>query len=224
MQHSHIRSFVRRKGRFRATQHPRASHYLPDYLLPMEKVHWQTCLFSPSHPPVILDVGFGMGHALVEMAQANPQHHYIGIEVHEAGIATLAAMLHINQIQNVQIAPDDAYLILSTLLPPNTIHGVQLFFPDPWPKKRHHKRRLVQAPFIDLVVQCLQPHGWLHIATDWEDYATHCLTVLNTHPALQNQSQNGTFIPRPSNRPLTKFERKGQQLGHAIFDMLFIKK
>ena len=164
-----------------------------------------------------------MGASLLAMAMASPNTHFVGIEVHRAGIGSLAANLYAHNITNVRIAPYDAVDILETSLADASISGVQIFFPDPWPKKRHHKRRLVQMDFILRWLPVLKPHGFIHCATDWEAYAQQMLTVLAAIPALHNQSEQHDFVPRPATRPLTKFELRGQNLGHDVWDLMFHK-
>jgi tRNA (guanine-N7-)-methyltransferase len=157
------------------------------------------------------------------MATTQPELNFIGIEVHLAGIGSLLASLHDHSITNVRIAPFDAVEVFKTNLLDNELAGVQIFFPDPWPKKRHKKRRLIQPDFIKLLVQKIKPGGFLHCATDWEDYAEQMLTVLTCEPSLRNKDINGGFIPKPDARPLTKFELRGQRLGHSVWDLMFEK-
>ncbi|MCX7116137.1 MAG: tRNA (guanosine(46)-N7)-methyltransferase TrmB [Gammaproteobacteria bacterium] len=223
MQKQTIQSFVLRKGRMSPRQQQGLTQWLLDYQLPLSDQSWQDQACFQNQAERIVDIGFGMGQALVTLAQTAPLSQFIGIEVHPPGIGSLAADLHDHQIQNVYIAPYDAYKVFTDLIPAASLTGIQLFFPDPWPKKRHHKRRLVQPAFIDLMVRALQPNGFIHIATDWEDYANHCLALLNHHPHLHNQATDGLYVPRPVSRPLTKFELRGQKLGHLVFDMIFNK-
>lgn len=219
-----IKSFVLRAGRQTTRQRDGLTSWLKDYELPYQNKPWNfDALFGPN-ASIIVEIGFGMGASLLTMAQNNPNQYYLGIEVHQAGIGGLAADLHHHQLSNVRIVPHDAQEIFKHCIPPHSLDGIQIFFPDPWPKKRHHKRRLIQAPFIELLVHALKPGGFLHCATDWEDYAQEMLMVLEAAPGLKNQALKGGYMPRPASRPITKFEARGQKLGHGVWDLFFIAK
>jgi tRNA (guanine-N7-)-methyltransferase len=215
-----IKSFVMRTGRVSPRQE-RGLEQVSNYQLYLAP--WTLTAIFERNAPTIVEIGFGMGHSLIEMAKTNPQNNYIGIEVHQAGIGSLSADLHDNALSNVRIAPYDAVTVFEQAILDESLAGIQIFFPDPWPKKKHHKRRLIQQAFVDLLVKKLQPGGFLHVATDWEHYAHHALEVLTAHRSLVNQAGANQFSPRPTSRPLTKFEQRGELLGHSVFDLLFTK-
>lgn len=180
-------------------------------------------LFGPDSRRV-LEIGFGMGQSLVEMAAADPQAYYIGIEVHRPGVGSLLHLVSERGLTNLRVFCHDAVDILRDCIPPSALDRVQVFFPDPWHKKRHHKRRLIQPGFVDLVVARLRPGGTLHLATDWEPYAEQMLHVLSANPLLRNTSNDGAYAPRPASRPLTRFEQRGARLGHGVRDLLFTRE
>jgi len=173
--------------------------------------------------PVYLEIGFGNGEALAEAAALHPQRNYLGIEVHGPGVGALMIKLAEQQCSNVRILQTDAMELLRRHIPAASLQGVLLFFPDPWPKKKHHKRRIVQAEFARLVQQALAPGGTLHMATDWEHYAQQMLAVLSSAVGFRNAAGSGNYSPRPASRTLTKFERRGQRLGHAVWDLIFVR-
>ena len=170
--------------------------------------------------PTVLEIGFGMGHSLLTMALNDPDKNFIGIEVHRPGVGALLNNIGRCNLNNVRIYCDDAVDILSQCIPDNSLHRVQIYFPDPWHKKKHNKRRLIQAPFVKLLHTKLQTQGILHLATDWEHYAEHMMQVL-LDEGWKNQAGDKNFAPRPDYRPLTKFEKRGRQLGHGVWDLLF---
>lgn len=173
--------------------------------------------------PLTVEIGFGNGQALVALARQHPERDFIGIEVYRNGIAQLlGAILHY-QLSNIRIYCADAVEVLNNCIADTSLQAVHLFFPDPWPKARHHKRRLVQPGFVDLVGQKLQPQGILHIATDWQDYALQIMHTLTCSTILENTAGINNFSPRPSSRIMTKFEQRGQRLGHAVWDVIFRK-
>ncbi|MGF1614239.1 MAG: tRNA (guanosine(46)-N7)-methyltransferase TrmB [Gammaproteobacteria bacterium] len=174
--------------------------------------------------PRYLEVGFGMGDTLIQLALAHPQHDYLGIEVYEPGIGHLLGRLAQLGVSNVRAVRGDAHEIFETSLPEQSFDGIFIFFPDPWPKRRHHKRRLVQPQFVSLMSRKLRPRGVCHIVTDVEHYAQHMLDVLGRESTLRNQAGTGEFSQRPVNRPLTKFERRGLAQGRSIWDMIFIRR
>ncbi len=224
MMYRGIKSYVVRAGRVSPRQQQGLDVHLPQYSLPLTNESWDLSVVFARHAPTIVEIGFGMGASLLAMAQANPERNYIGIEVHQAGLGSLAADLHDRQITNVRLVAHDAVAVLQHQLADESLAGIQIFFPDPWPKKRHHKRRLIQADFVRLLVKKLKKGGFLHCATDWQEYAEHMLTVLDAESLLSNQQPEGGFIPRPSQRPLTKFEHRGERLGHGVWDLMFLKK
>ncbi len=174
--------------------------------------------------PRVLEIGFGMGQSLADMAAASPETGFIGIEVHRPGVGRLLHLLAERELGNVRVFCHDAVEVLRNCIAVDALDAVQIFFPDPWHKKRHHKRRLIQPGFVDLVVSRLRPGGRLHLATDWEPYAEQMLDVLSDNPRLQNSAENGGFVPRPDSRPLTRFEQRGTRLGHGVRDLVFTRR
>jgi tRNA (guanine-N7-)-methyltransferase len=172
---------------------------------------------------VVLEIGFGMGDATARIAAARPDTDFLGVEVHEAGVGALLRRLGELSLGNVRIVRHDAVDVLQHMVPPASLAGVHLFFPDPWHKARHHKRRLVQPPFVRLLAERMAPGGLVHFATDWLPYAEQMLQVLGDEPALENTAAQG-FAQRPAHRPLTKFEARGLKLGHGVRDLLFRKR
>ena len=177
-------------------------------------------IFGNQHPTV-LEIGFGMGDTTFEIAKNNTDTNYIGIEVHPPGVGRLLNLCESEALTNVRVIERDATEVIPKIVAHGSLAGVHIFFPDPWPKKRHHKRRLINRGFVDMIATTLQEGGYLHIATDWEDYATETLNILEKNPILKNTSD--TFTARPDYRPITKFERRGINLGHNVFDLVFRK-
>jgi tRNA (guanine-N7-)-methyltransferase len=169
--------------------------------------------------PVVLDIGFGNGEALAEIAAAHPERDYLGIEVYRPGIGRLLRQLEAEGITNVRVACADGVAVLRHSVPTASLAGLQLFFPDPWPKKRHHKRRLIQPGFVAELARVLQPDGRLHLATDWEDYAEHMRAVLDAAPDFANTVAD--WAERPAYRPSTRFELRGERKGHSVFDLIY---
>lgn len=174
--------------------------------------------------PVVLEIGFGMGASLVTMAGNNPQQNFLGIEVHSPGVGACLADAHEAELSNLRVMCHDAVEVLENMIPDGSLEMVQLFFPDPWHKARHNKRRIVQTPFVELVLRKLKVGGVFHMATDWQHYAEHMLEVMNGVADYRNQSETGDYVPRPASRPLTKFELRGQRLGHGVWDLMFERK
>jgi len=216
-----IRSFVRRQGRLTKGQQQAL-----DTLWPVMGVEYQPepvdlpALFG-REAPVTLEIGFGMGASLVTMAQNTPHQNFLGIEVHAPGVGACLAAAKDADVQNLRVMCHDAVEVLEKMIPDNSLRMVQLFFPDPWHKARHNKRRIVQVPFAELVMRKLKLGGVFHMATDWEAYAEHMLEVMNSIDGYCNQSEQQNYVPRPETRPLTKFEQRGQRLGHGVWDLMF---
>src|SRR3990167_1309720 len=211
-----IRSFVVRAGRMSPRQQHGFDVLLKNYALPLDNKIWNFTKIFNNDVEVIIEIGFGMGASLLEMAKNAPMQNFIGIEVHQAGVGSLAADLQDSEINNVRIVNFDAVEILKNYIPENSLSGVQIFFPDPWHKKRHNKRRLIQSEFIKLLVTRLKTSGFIHCATDWEDYALQMFDVLTGDVLITNCNDDGGFIERPESRPITKFEKRGNKLGHGV--------
>lgn len=177
-------------------------------------------LFSQSGP-LVLEIGFGMGQSLIEMAAAAPQSNFIGIEVHTPGVGNLLRSVEERELKNIRVYRHDAVEVLRDCVPEACLDTVQIFFPDPWHKKRHNKRRLIQPGFVQQLATKLKPGGLLHLATDWEDYAQQMMTVMSAAQDFTNRYDQGSFATRPDNRPLTKFELRGERLGHGVWDLMF---
>ena len=169
--------------------------------------------------PKVLEIGFGMGETTAALAQAHPEIDYLGVEVHSPGVGSLLKRIDELGLTNVRIVQHDAAEVVRDMLAPGTLEAVNVFFPDPWPKKRHHKRRLLQPAFVALLAARLKPGGLLHVATDWRDYAEQALAILEAEPLLENTAAG--FAPRPAHRPRTKFEQRGVELGHSVWDLVF---
>ncbi len=217
-----IKSFVRRAGRISPRQQQGLDRSLLTYGLILTDKPWDYADLFGRRREVVLEIGFGMGQSLLTMAMAQPDIDFIGIEVHQAGIGRLAVDLEDHGVNNVRIAPYDAVDVLQQGIASASLAGVQIFFPDPWPKARHHKRRLIQPDFVGLLVDKLKPGGFLHLATDWGAYAAHMYSVLGGNARLTNLAPTSGFVSRPETRPMTKFEKRGLKLGHKIWDLQFI--
>ncbi len=168
-----------------------------------------------------MEIGFGMGSATAEIAQAHPENDYLGIEVHTPGVGALLKQIGERGITNLRIVQHDAVEVLEHMIMDVCLDGIHVYFPDPWHKSRHHKRRLIQSGFVALLAQKLKPNGYLHLATDWENYAEQMLSVLSAEVRLRNTATD--YAPRPAYRPLTKFEQRGLRLGHAVRDLIFLR-
>ena len=217
-----VRSYVLREGRITPGQQRAFAELWPRYGVTFDGAEPLdlTALFGNRHP-VVLEIGFGNGDSLAATAARHPKTNYLGIEVHRPGVGRLLQTLAEQGLDNVRVLRHDAIEVLERGLPPASLAVAQLFFPDPWPKKKHHKRRIVQPELLDPLHRVLQPGGIFHAATDWHDYATHMLAVLEADPRFENVAGKGHFAPRPESRPETKFERRGRRLGHGVWDLLF---
>ncbi|KGQ32832.1 tRNA (guanine-N7)-methyltransferase [Gallibacterium genomosp. 2] len=219
-----VRSFVLRTGRLSDAQKRAMNDNWSEFGLEHQADQFDFKKIFDNDQPVILEIGFGMGSSLVEMAKQNPNNNYIGIEVHTPGIGACIAYALEQQVRNLRVICHDAIEILQDNIPDQSLSGLQLFFPDPWHKAKHHKRRIVQPQFLKLVMQKLKTGGFIHMATDWENYAEQMLEVLRQEQGLTNTSATNDFIPRPDFRPLTKFEQRGHRLGHGVWDLYFVKR
>ena len=217
-----IRSFIRRQGRTTAGQKLALETLWEKYCLNPDKNYNFKDVFN-NQAPLIIEIGFGNGDSLAKMAAANPELNYIGIEVHKPGVGHLMMLLEQQEIKNVKIYHHDAIEILEKHIPDNSLTGIQLFFPDPWHKRRHHKRRIVNTHFLDLLSRKLMKGGYFHAATDWNDYAKDMLKILSADIRLINSSSTGDYCERPDYRPLTKFEQRGLRLNHGVWDLIFKK-
>jgi tRNA (guanine-N7-)-methyltransferase len=236
--HRPIRSFVLRTGRMGTGQERALSELGPRYVLPFEQKlldlnALKSIAFSADsiradgqkdlkNSPVVLEIGFGMGDATAKIAQALPETFFIACEVHTPGVGALLRLIGEQEIPNIRIVQHDAVEVLSAMMAKEILDGIHIFFPDPWHKKRHHKRRLIQPAFVATLCEHLKPGGYLHLATDWQPYAEQMLQVLSNEPALQNTAAD--YAPKPAYRPETKFERRGLKLGHGVWDLVFRKK
>jgi tRNA (guanine-N7-)-methyltransferase len=214
-----IRSYVLRAGRLGPGQRRALEQWGPRFMLPFAPEAIDFAQVFGRRAPVVLEIGFGMGSATAQIAQALPHIDFIGVEVHAPGVGALLKQIGELGLGNLRIVQHDAVEVLRRMMAPDSLHGLHLFFPDPWHKARHHKRRLVQAAWVAEAATRLAPGGYLHCATDWEPYAQQMLAVLGHEPALTNTAPG--FAPRPAYRPLTKFEARGLQLGHGVWDLVF---
>ena len=218
-----IRSFVKREGRLTKGQAAAVERQWPVMGLAHQNAEIDFAQSFGRTAPLVLEIGFGMGHSLVEMAKNDPESNYIGIEVHGPGVGACLMDAEAQGITNLRVIQHDAVEILEDCIADGSLSKVQIFFPDPWHKKRHHKRRLIRPDFVQLLHRKLQSGGVLHLATDWENYAEHMLEVLRAKDGWKNLSRTDDYIPRPDTRPLTKFEKRGHRLGHGVWDMQFQK-
>src|SRR6202790_3287276 len=220
--HRPIRSFVLRQGRFSPAQQRAYESLLPRFGIAFAAAPLDLTRVFGRTSPKILEIGFGMGETTAAIAKARPEDDFLAIEVHSPGVGGLLKLIEQEQLSNVRVVQHDAVEVVEHMLAPGTLAGAHVFFPDPWPKKRHHKRRLLQGAFVHALVERLAVRGYLHVATDWEEYAVEILATLRAEPLLANTSPG--FAPRPEYRPLTKFERRGLKLGHGVWDILFERR
>ncbi|MBS0417287.1 MAG: tRNA (guanosine(46)-N7)-methyltransferase TrmB [Proteobacteria bacterium] len=219
-----IRSFVMRGGRITAAQQRALELLWPRFGIAFEPVPLDLAAAFGRPAPVTLEIGFGNGDNLAAQAAAHPDRNYLGVEVHRPGVGHLMLSLAERQLCNAKVICHDAVEVLTHQVAPQTLAEVLILFPDPWPKKRHHKRRLVQGPFVELVADRLQAGGVLRFASDWQPYADAVLELLNANPRLHNIAPDGRFIPRPGERNPTRFERRGERLGHDVWDIAFERR
>jgi len=218
----HIRSYVLRQGRVSPSQQRAVDTLLPRFGIAYAAQPLDLDQAFGRIAPKILEIGFGMGESTASIALAHPENDYLALEVHTPGVGNLLKLIDTQQISNIRIIQHDAVEVLRDMIAANSLDGVHTFFPDPWHKARHNKRRLIQAPFIAQLAQKLKPGSYIHVATDWQDYAEQVLAVLNAEPLLENTAAG--FAPRPDYRPLTKFEQRGLRLGHEVWDLVFRRK
>lgn len=218
-----VRSFVIRAGRATAAQQRALDQLWPKYGIAFERKPLDFTATFDRTAPIMLEIGFGAGEALLAFAQSHPQLDCVGIEVHPPGVGHLLLGLEQAQLANVRVIMHDAVEVLEQQIAPASISLIHVFFPDPWPKKRHHKRRLIQPPFVALLARALRPDGVLRLATDWEPYAHHMREVIDASPEFENRAGKAGFVARPDDRPLTRFERRGQRLGHEVWDLEYVR-
>lgn len=217
-----IRSFVTRAGRLSSAQERAIQEFGPQYCIPYLKQSLDFDQAFGRHAPTVLEIGFGMGETTAAIAAGMPQTNFIGVEVHTPGVGSLLKLIGEQGLQNLRLIQHDAFEVITHMIAPESLVGVHVFFPDPWHKARHNKRRLIQSPFVQLLASRIAPGGYLHCATDWQDYAEQMLDVLSAEPSLENTADG--YAPRPSYRPVTKFEKRGLRLGHGVWDVVFHKR
>lgn len=222
--HQRVRSFVIRAGRMTNAQTKAFTDLGDKYLIDVSALQpLDVAACFGREAPLVVEIGFGMGKSFIEMAQKDPLRNYLGIEVHPPGVGAAMLLAEEAQVSNVRIIKYDAFEVLTKCLGQESIDILQIFFPDPWPKARHHKRRLVNAEFLALVTPLLKHGGQIRMATDWQEYAEQMLECLTAAPELSNTNPQGGYIPRPEWRPLTKFEQRGERLGHGVWDLVFVR-
>ena len=217
-----VRSYVLRAGRMGSGQVRALATLAPRFVVPYAAQPLDAPALFGRTAPLVVEVGFGMGQATAAIAAAQPEHDFLGIEVHEPGVGALLQRIDSEGLANLRIVRHDAVEVLEHMIAPASLAAVHVFFPDPWPKKRHWKRRLIQPRFVALIASRLAPGGLLHCATDWQHYAEQMLEVLAAEPQLANSAEG--YAPRPAYRPLTKFEQRGVALGHGVWDLVFRKR
>lgn len=223
-QRREIKSFVMRAGRMTQGQQRGLDEGWPKFGLTLEQGPLDAQALFGRSAPLTLEIGFGMGQSLLEMAMAAPEQDFVGVEVHRPGVGALLNGMLREDVGNVRVYSCDAMDVLRQCVADNSLDRVLLFFPDPWHKSKHHKRRIVNPVFAELVRQKLKPGGILHMATDWEPYAEHMLEIMQVAPGYANLSATGNWVERPAERPVTKFERRGERLGHGVWDLKFSKQ
>ena len=217
-----IRSFVTRAGRLSTGQERALKEFGPQFLVDYKKEALDYEQTFGRKAPVILEIGFGMGGTTAHIAKLMPEKDFIGVEVHTPGVGSLLKLIGEEGLTNLRVIQHDAVEVLRDMIPAGSLAGVHIYFPDPWHKARHNKRRLIQPPFVKTLCEHLAPGGYIHLATDWQEYAEQMLEVLSAEPALQNTADG--YAPQPAYRPLTKFENRGLKLGHGVWDLVFTRK
>jgi tRNA (guanine-N7-)-methyltransferase len=219
----HIRSYVLRQGHMTDAQRRASEEFLPKLGIPYQSTPLDLQTVFGRSAPRVVEIGFGMGAATAEIAERSPGQDFLGVEVHGPGVGSLLKLVGEKGLTNIRVVQHDAVEVVRDMLAPGSLDGIHVFFPDPWPKKRHHKRRLLQPPFVALLAERLRPGGYLHAATDWEEYAQQILAVFSAEPRLRNLHPATGYAPRPEYRPLTKFEQRGLNLGHGVWDIIFAR-
>ncbi|MFN4148782.1 MAG: tRNA (guanosine(46)-N7)-methyltransferase TrmB [Rhodocyclaceae bacterium] len=219
---THIRSYVLRQGRVSKAQQRYYDEGMPRWGIPYAATPLDFAAVFGRQAATILEIGCGMGETTALIASAHPENDYLGIEVHTPGVGSLLKEIATRGLTNLRVIQHDAVEVVRDMIPHRSLAGIHIYFPDPWPKKRHHKRRLIQPPFVHQLALRLAPGGYLHCATDWEDYAQQMLEVLSAEALLENTARD--FAPRPDWRPQTKFEQRGLRLGHGVWDLLFRRR
>jgi tRNA (guanine-N7-)-methyltransferase len=222
MHPTHIRSFVNRRSHITQGQQEAIDAFLTKWSLAYRPSLLNLTETFEREAPTILEIGFGMGETTEKIALARPGDNFLGVEVFNAGVGALLKRIEASNLNNIRIIQHDAVEVLRDMLAPQSLAGVHIYFPDPWPKTRHHKRRLIQPPLVELLASRMAPGAYIHCATDWQHYAEQMLTVLSGETSLQNTCEG--FAPRPEFRPLTKFENRGLRLGHGVWDVIFKKR
>ncbi|MCX8085620.1 MAG: tRNA (guanosine(46)-N7)-methyltransferase TrmB [Rhodocyclaceae bacterium] len=217
-----IRSYVLRQGRVSPAQQRYYEEGMPRWGVPYQSAPLDLDALFDRAAPKFLEIGCGMGETTAAIAASHPEHDYLGIEVHIPGVGSLLKEIATRGLTNLRVIRHDAVEVVRDMIPHESLSGIHIYFPDPWPKKRHHKRRLIQPPFVHELALRLLPGGYLHLATDWQDYAEQMLAVLSAEPLLENTAPG--FAPRPAWRPQTKFEQRGLKLGHGVWDLLFKRR
>jgi len=217
-----IRSFVTRAGRVSTGQEKAIAEFGPKFCIPFSRNILDFSQAFGRVAPAILEIGFGMGETTAKIAAGMPEKNFLGVEVHTPGVGNLLKLIGEQGLQNLRIMQHDAFEVVTHMIAPDSLAGVHIFFPDPWHKARHNKRRLIQPPFVKLLSSRIAPGGYLHCATDWEEYAQQMLEVLGAEASLENTAAD--FAPRPDYRPVTKFENRGLRLGHGVWDLVFQKR
>ena len=218
-----IRSFVRRQGRQTVAQQTALQKYLPKLGLQVTQGKFNLSKVYNREAPTHLEIGFGNGQSVANMAAMHPENNYLGVEVHSPGVGNLLQLVHSQGLSNVRVVMDDAFEVLTHNIENNSLAAVYIYFPDPWHKRCHHKRRIIQTEFIEMIADKLQVNGLLHMATDWKDYAKHMMHVMNETSLFKNVAGQEQYSDRPEWRTLTKFEQRGHRLGHDVWDLMFTK-
>lgn len=223
MHKKNIHSFVRRSGRMTLSQKQALLRGLPENEIAISESIVNFSDYFKQTAPLILEIGFGNGHTLLTLAKENPEFNFVGMEVHLPGVGALLLRLKKEGLSNVRVIVYDAVIALEKMIPDAAFSQIFILFPDPWPKRRHHKRRLIQPEFVALIAKKLKRGGILHLATDWKPYAEQMMAVVQQDPHFKNKAGDYTYAPRPQTRTLTKFEKRGQNLGHGVYDLIFEK-